>query len=292
MDAMNTGSPENAWASVVLRARIKHFDRRMRHEAGSPDPVEVARYRHFLHALKPSPQGKRVLVLGMTPEIRQMALEQGCQLTSIDSSAAAIELYTDWVTPALMEREDIFLGDWFAIDQITPHKADAILGDGIFGNILTIDGHHRLLGKLKEALMPGGVIIMRQALIPHGFKAFHYEAETLLGRYREGSLSESEFGFAMRLWGSYESAYDASTLLLDNRIVFERYQLWAAQSILTAKEHEIINRYYFGGMNMLLPQQVWESCLTEAGLHFQTEPLCGKAWYPYYPLYSCRVHGS
>lgn len=287
--AVATSSLESPWDAHTLRSRIDSADSRTRFEAGSPDKCEVALYRKALRRLRSEPFEDNVLVLGMTPELRQMALELGCQVASVDRSAESIALYTDWIDADLSVRETIVQANWFAIDQILPHKFDAILGDGVFGNILSLDGHREFLAKLKAMLSPGGALILRQALVPHGFEAEQYEALTLLNQFRAGALSQSEFGFGMRLWGSFATAYDKDKFLLDNAVAFERYQEWAAESVLKPKELEIIHRYYFGGLNMILPQEVWETMLSEAGFQFRIETLAGKAWYAYYPLYVCHA---
>ena len=287
--AVGTHSLESPWDAHTLRSRIDPAHSHTRFEAGSPDKCEVALYRKALRALTSEPEENNVLVLGMTPELRQMALELGCQVASVEDSAEAIALYDGWVDPQLKSRETIVQANWFAIDRILPHKFDAILGDGVFGNILSLAGHHEFLKKLKAMLNPCGALILRQALIPHGFEAEQYEALTLLNQFRAGALSQSEFAFGMRLWGSFATAYDQDKFLLDNAVTFARYQEWAAEEVLKPRELELIHRYYFGGLNMILPQEVWETMLSEAGFHFHIEPLAGKTWYAYYPLYVCHA---
>jgi SAM-dependent methyltransferase len=288
MEAIRSESSNSAWNAASLRARIERADTRVRYEAGSPDRLEVAHYRHFLADHLVDSTSKRVLVLGMTPEIRRMALELGCQVTSVDNSPEAIELYADWVDPALRDQEEILQGNWLALDTILPLPVDAILGDGVFGNVITLDGHRQLLRTLKAALKPGGTIVLRQALVPRAFHVPAHEAQALVEQFRAGELSEAEFGFAMRLWGNFDVAYDKEAYTLDNRIVFERYEAWAEHGGLTQAEHEIIRRYYSGGINMILPQEIWENCLIEEGFRYRSTPLVGKAWYAYYPLYVCR----
>jgi len=39
---------------------------------------------------------------------------------------------------------------------------------------------------------------------------------------------------------------------------------------------------------MILPQGLWEEMLVSAGLDFEVQPLTGRDWYAYYPIYCCR----
>jgi len=39
---------------------------------------------------------------------------------------------------------------------------------------------------------------------------------------------------------------------------------------------------------MILPQDLWEEILASTGLSFEVQPLTGRDWYAYYPVYCCR----
>ena len=110
----------------------------------------------------------------------------------------------------------------------------------------------------------------------------------LLEKYRAGQLSDGEFGLAMRLWGMSRLAYNPDTCLLDNKIVYDHYEFLRQSAVITPDEHEVIRRYCFAGKNMILSQDVWEEMLESAWLEFEMQPLTGKDWYGYYPVYCCR----
>lgn len=276
------------WDRKTLLSRIADTHKQIRYEAGSPDPTEIARYRALLGACcGPDAPPRRIVVLGMTPELRRMALATGAEVLTLDSNPEAIALYRSWVPEPDRERESIVQGDWFAIERLIDGRVDGVLGDGVFGNILTIEAHERLLRTLRCIINPGGRIILRQALIPRDFPLDEHEAGALVARFRHGQLTPAEFGFGMRLWGSFTQAYRHATFLLDNRVVFERYRDWLEQGRLTPEEFGLIRRYYFGGMNVILPQEVWEALLGRCDLRFEVQPLAGRAWYAYYPIYGC-----
>lgn len=274
----------NNWDRLTLETRIADAARRQRHEAGSPNPEEIARYRALLPE---GPRLKRAVVLGMTPELRAMALAAADQVVSFDRSSEAIALYREWIPVVDRRREWILQANWFDLDRLLARPVDAVLGDGIFGNILTLDGHRRLLSALPAVLEPHGRIILRHALVPRGFDWEANSAERQIERFRAGRLSAAEFGFGMRLWGCSTEAYDPARGLLDNSIVFARYADWRAEGRLTEQEWNAVQRYYYAGRNMLLLQDDWESLLNGCGLDFSMSPLEGRAWYAYYPVYAC-----
>jgi hypothetical protein len=273
------------WDRPTLETRIADVGRRQRHEAGSPNPDEVERYRELL---LDGPRPQQAVVLGMTPELRVMALSVVERVITVDRNPEAISLYRDWTPEADRGREWIIRADWADLSRLVTGPVDAVLGDGVFGNVLTLDGHRRLLNSLREAVGPGGRIILRHAMIPRGFDLELHSAERLLEAFRRGRMKETEFGFGMRLWGCFAKAYDRRTSLLDNRMVFDRYGRWHVDGRLTDGEWKAVQRYYYGGRNMILAQDDWETLLGECRLEYSMRPLTGRAWYAYYPVYSCR----
>lgn len=276
------------WDDQALRARIKR-DGKERYAAGSPDSIEIAVYRAALQrALRENGHGRRVLILGMTPELRWLSASLDCQTTCVDINPRSIEIYRDWLTADQRRNETIIHGDWLQLPGLLKQPVDAILGDGLFGNLLTIEDHRALLGNMARCLAPGGAVIQRNIFIPRDFSLREYAAPALLRAFRAGDINEEEFAFGMRMWGSFDQAYDADSLLLDNKRVYERYRDWVDSGQITAAEYELIHRYYFAGRNLIPGQELWERLLTEAGFSFELQHLTGRQWYAYYPIYYCH----
>lgn len=267
------------WDTQTLASRIANRLFRKRHEAGAPNPEEVQAY---LAAL-PQHTGT-AMVLGMTPELRTALLVANWEVVTADRNSQAMNLYRDWVPHDCAGRETLLLTDWLDLPFRLDKPADAILGDGVFGNLLSVQAHQELLDSLGRCLCPSGVMVFRQALLPDGPLEV-YRAEHLLRAFREGQLDEPGFGLSMRLFGLLEEAYDGRTRLLDNSRVFEIYANWRDVGRLTSHEYDVVARYYFTGYNSLLPRTLWEDLLRQAGYRWETLKLSGRHWYEWYPLY-------
>jgi len=287
---MENTEPRN-WDIETCKTRIADPDAMIRFEAGSPNPEEVDCYRKLLLKRIPLQTSKRsrVLILGMTPELRRMALEIGAKITSVDRSADAIAVYSDWIQAEYRSNEQIICSEWLQFEHLMNGYSDAILGDGVFPNVLSINEHHELLTSLKHIIHHESILIFRQVIIPYYFDLEENSAPHLLNRFRAGSLSEAEFGFGMRFWGCFDEAYDPESFLLNNRIIYDRYLKWLKQERLSQAEFDCIYRYYFDGMNMILPQKAWEEILRNTGFSFECHTLKGNSWYEYYPIYSCQT---
>jgi hypothetical protein len=273
------------WDRVTLESRISDTAGRRRHAGGSPDENEIAAYAT---ALSGAAGRGTALVLGMTPELRRLALSRFRRVFSVDNNPEAILLYRDWVDATERAREVIVESDWRDLTPPASVDIDAVLGDGVFGNLPDIGGHRALLGTIGQLLAPAGRFVTRHALIPEGFDARSCRAESLIEQFRAGRLDEAEFGFGMRIVGHYHDCYDRVSFLLDNQAVFARCEDAYRAGRLTAQEIGAIRRYSYGGRNCLLPQSLWEELLRECGFDFRVVPCTGKAWYAYYPVYDCR----
>lgn len=277
----------NDWDMSALSARIADHGARLRYEAGSPNPAETERYGAVLQTcLQDLPHKPHVVVLGMTPELRQLAQTLGCRVSCVDNAAASIELYRDWI--AADANEHIVETDWMGMRSRLDSSADMILGDGVFGNVASLEAAQNLLEVLHQSLTETGSLILRTVVIPHDFALHEQRAEGLLERFRAGLIDDAEFGFGMRKFGNFAEAYDPQTQRLDNKISFERYQRWRDEGVLSQAEHAFIRRYYFGGYNFMPTQRCWEALLGVAGFDHERHVLQGKAWYEYYPIYHCR----
>jgi hypothetical protein len=223
----------------------------------------------------------------MTPELRQLAHDLDCNVTCVDISLQAIRLFRDWISGHRSDSERIIQADWLELAGVLDRKFDVIMGDGAFGNILSITESIMLLRSLKAIKREGGFLVLRKIMVPRLFYLHEHTAEALLKQFRAGEITEDEFGFGMRIFGSYSEAYNRDTFILDNDIVFRRYRGWHGKGVLSEREYRVICRYYFNGLNLIPSQDTWEYLLSEAGYHFQSSPLSGRMWYQYYPIYCC-----
>ncbi|MFO1514011.1 MAG: class I SAM-dependent methyltransferase [Verrucomicrobiota bacterium] len=277
--------PETHWNRATLETRIANVQTQQRYFGGSPDPLEIAAYAaglgDNLH------MSNSALVLGMTPELRVLALARFARLISVDSNPQAVSLYRDWVQPTDRARETIVEANWFSLSTVVAQPVAAVLADGVFGNLPDRAAHERLLRAIAAVLAPSGRFVTRMAMIPDVFDPATHHADRLLARFRAREVDAAEFGFGMRLVGHYETCYDRHTGLLNNAKLFAQCAARHAAGELTDAEHAVIRRYYFGGFNCILSQCAWEQVLAAGGWEFQMRRCRGKAWYEYYPVYSC-----
>lgn len=279
------------WDIEAYHARIADCQKKIRHEAGSPNAEEIECYGFYLRAGFNRVEGqnsrKNIAVLGMTPELRRLAHGLNCDVTCIDIFPEAISLFRDWISEEHQDSEKIIQGKWSELANLLDVQVDAIVGDGVFGNILSIPESRHHLQVFKKSLIDKGFLVLRKIIIPKEFPLNEHRADVLLQRFRAGDITEAEFGFGMRIFGSHAEAYDRDSYILDNGVVFRKYLRWYEKGLLSDREYAAIRSYYFKGQNLVLPQELWENMLREEGYSFQLTMLTGRMWYQYYPIYCC-----
>jgi hypothetical protein len=270
----------NDWTKVALESRIADNQNGIRYEAGSPNQAEIECYASCL------PDSAHIgIVLGMTPELRNLVASRTKKIITVDASKSAIEIYQDWLEPSYRFKEDIILGNWFELQKIAPNNVDFIVGDGVFGNILPFERYGDLLKLIFKQLSRGGLFLTRQCLAP--IQIISYRDE-LLQLFRQEEIDGAGLGLGMRIIGYLDIAYDQYSFILDNAKVFAQIEKDTQAGVISNDEIRIIRRYYFEGKNVIPPRTEWEKMLTKAGFEFTQHILHGKSWYPWYPIYCCR----
>jgi len=272
------------WDRKSYLARIEDTKLRKRHPAASPDETDIACYRA---ALEGRACTDVAIVLGMTPELRVLASSHFPRVVSAERNPVAIDLFREWLDEAGRSREEIIRTDWMDLDQHVPQPVSAILGDGVFGNLSDVEGYLDLLLKLRKLLRQDGRLATRMAFIPRNFEPDRNSMEALQQRFRNGTIDEAEFGFGTRLVGHYRCCYDPASFLLDNKKLFSECQEAFSRGKISRSEHECIERYYFGGMNCIVTQEIWEQLLLAAGFGYRIHKSSGKEWREYYVVYEC-----
>lgn len=270
-----------AWDADTHQARIADVASRRRHAPGAPSEREVATYG-VAAAIAP---GQHVVVLGMTPELRRLALAAGARVTAIDASQTAIDVYREWIDPADADRETIIRDDWVSALGRLPEPVDRVMGDGVFGNLASEASCRDLLAVVRDRLATTGRAVFRKMLLPMPPEDWDMSAEGLIAARRAGRICNNAFGFAMRFWAYRDDAYDPDSLRFTNAIAYDRIEALRAAGALEPAECEAIGRFVFRGDNLVGSREWWDEIVTATGFHSRSWPAI-ESWSWYYTVYA------
>lgn len=270
------------WTAEDLKARIADNNKHIRYAAGSPNAEELKVYASAV----PSPCDKAI-VLGMTPELRNLIAPLVEHFYAIDINQQSIDMYKDWLVQEFQTKETIINADWLSLNEKITEPVDCILGDGICGNLQDIQAHAVFLKKMHKMLKPEGKLIFRHAMMLEKQQREHHRAEYILEQYRAGQIDANELGSSLRLMAFTDTCFNEQNYILDNQKVFDTIDEMHTQGFIKEDEKQAVYRFLFKGKNCLLPKQQWEMLLAQEGFSFQAVFCTGKTWYEYYPVYIC-----
>ncbi len=170
----------------------------------------------------------KVLILGATPEYRDLCSELGVKVTLIDFSRKNYEYLTDEVK--LKPEEIFFEGNW--ITTILDEKFDIILADNVI-NVIKKEDAGKLLSNVSKMLKPGGLFLPRTYIRD---KSERYTPEGIIKKYREGGNKKPMFSWTVR--DIVVSAYNFEE---DNAVfkdVGANMELLFQKGLITEEEYE------------------------------------------------------
>jgi SAM-dependent methyltransferase len=132
------------------------------HSAGSPwrpSAGDAAVYRRLAGARL----GGRVLVLGVTPELRDAVADAGGQAVVVDISAAMYAAATAMLRRANPNAETWLRADW-CDPSVPTDEFDLAVGDNFFWAV-SVRKQHELRERLHTALKPDGLLVTRTRLV-------------------------------------------------------------------------------------------------------------------------------
>ena len=146
---------EKVWSKEAAKSRAN------RKASSAPIKPELENYRL---ALKKALKGKKsalVLVLGTTPELRDLAIDLGAVTIAADISQDMINKMTEIMKYKDSGKNLTRKVDWLRMDQIfKPALFDAVLADASLNNIPP-EKHEKLLKIISLLLKPGAYFIAR-----------------------------------------------------------------------------------------------------------------------------------
>lgn len=147
------------------------------------------------------------LVLGATPELRDIVLSYGHILTTVDRNPEAIAEKSKQMHYQNNPNEEVVLGDWLHM-QFPPASFDVILGDGVL-TALSKDEQTILLDYLHDILKPTGYLLLREGAVLHNRP--RYSPSTHIHEFRAGQYNLFDLFFGLRLYNQNFKSIDTDT---------------------------------------------------------------------------------
>ena len=122
-----------------------------------PSREDAAFMREWTSPVLEKASVRKVLVLGVTPEIAQLGWPSGTRIVGIDSSPAMIASLWQGSPPALSHA---VCAPWQQM-PLKDAQFDAVVGDGSLNALPSLEEYRKVLGEVSRVLKSDGVLVLR-----------------------------------------------------------------------------------------------------------------------------------
>lgn len=226
------------WSRIIKRQMI-----RKEHPATPSTSGEILFFykKYFKKAIGRKRRAK-VIVLGATPELRDIALEYGCEVVTVDLSLEQILKMTELMKHRNQPNEIIVRCNWLRLADILKNQNfDLIIGDGCFIN-LSLKGEEKLAKVCQSLLKKDGCFLIRETVIISKEKkpsSFYIE------KYRQGRMKFPDLYINLALYATDIKIWNPKTRQFSYIIFSKTIKNLYRKGILNKKELKKLEKFVF-----------------------------------------------
>ncbi len=220
------------WSKQMGQNRKK----RKKRSPAVPSISEQKTYEKFLKQALKNKKDPKVLILGVTPELRDIALKNNCQVVCIDISREMIKIMKPLIKYKGVKKEKIINANWLTV-SFPKNSFDLVMGDGTLTNLLSIHDVRKLLFKIQRVLKPEGFFLIRELIHLSNKKA---PFKKIVSDYRKNKIKWEDFFTDLRFYTFFNKAYNPKNKLLSADKIFQEIEKKYQQGELTKKEYQKI----------------------------------------------------
>lgn len=183
----------------------------------------------------------RMLVLGATPELRDLGLRMGFEVIAADLNWNMIKKMNELVGIKNREKEIIIKGNWLNI-PLRENYFHCVVSDVSINN-LAFNDFSKLFKKLQNILVAGGCVSLKEVVHPNGYKQIN-SFEKNVELYRKGKLFFNDFYLRARFMTFHDKTYNKKTKTNSAEKVFEELKRTHKRGVINKSEFKNLYRFY------------------------------------------------
>lgn len=236
----------------------------------------------YLYAIRKA-LGKRkeakIIILGATPELRNLCLNLGFYTLAIDNNFEMIFNLEKNIIKHKSEKNMIIKMDWLKTDfYLKNNFYDLVIGDGVTGQLLFKD-LNRFFETIANLLKSGACFITRADVYQPDYPRSTFQ--NLLNNYRANKISLNEFILGILLYSDVSHLfYDKKKRKRYTYKVFDFLKKMAQKGILTKREGEFFEERRINLIHTFVPVNEFDKIASQ---YFKKIEL--PQWEPIWPTY-------
>ncbi|MEK7557785.1 MAG: class I SAM-dependent methyltransferase [Patescibacteria group bacterium] len=236
----------------------------------APSQKEQEFYKKYCEIVSASQTlPKRALILGATPELRDIAINVGLESIAVDISDKMMEKFS-----VLMEKQNHVLDkkiikDWLEIDFPLGYFG-IIMGDASLNNLVAIKDNERLINICHEILAKNGYFVLRQIFYVNDYQGYT-DPKKVIDDYRAGKISWEDFFMELRINSFKDKVYSPENFQYNAGKAFALIEEIYQDGLITQLEYERINTFRNNLINSFYPKDEFVKMIESKEFKFLEE---------------------
>lgn len=234
-----SNSSQSGWENVV-KPRMKSRSQYGARPASGPNIYKT--YQEIFNNNISNITSPSVLVLGSTPELRDLILEKNIQLTTIDLNHDIIDGMRQNMVHQNHPKETTVIGNWLNM-PLKKESFDFIMGDGISNNIITKD-HHKLFSEINRVLKKDSKVLLRDSALINNHP--RQTVQQIIQQAHREKWHKYDLFFEIYVYSS-DGGYDPKQQVVDMSLIEQKLinEIYP-KKILTKKEEFYLRQFMSG----------------------------------------------
>lgn len=234
----------------------------------APSPAELSFYQKYIDrvALNKS-LPRRALILGATPELRDLAIMAGLECVAVDISAEMITKFSALMQHAGGPLDKPQEGNWLEMN-FPEHHFGIVMGDASFINLTTKEENERLTQICAQTTASDGFVVLRQAVFGDDDQSYE-SADHLLEDYSKGLIKWEDLFMELRMVMFRSRVYNQSTFQYDARRAFLLIDELSTNGQIPSAEYDHINTFRNEVINTFYSREAFFNMFAQFGLKLE-----------------------
>jgi len=222
----------------------------------SASPNILKKYEELLKFVTKDKSYFSACVFGATPELRDLVLELGGALTTVDISEEMIAKCSQLMRYKDHPRETVVIDNW--LDNDLPAESfDVVLGDGVSNNAGDLTQQKIFFEKIKNILKPGGYHVGREGVKDENRKS--YSAKEVGEDFLSGKIHWFDvFVNLCFYWEKRSEFYNESTGKSETKKFWNRLEQEVQKGEFDRQAWEIMSWFRGDLVHTLFPRQFFD----------------------------------
>ncbi|MBA3047562.1 methyltransferase domain-containing protein [Patescibacteria group bacterium] len=211
-------------------------------------------YKYFFKKAIYNKQEPKILVLGATPELRDLVLGRNIPLMSVDQNARVADKMTGLMKYKNHPKETIVIGNWLDL-PLPDNSIDFVMGDGISNNIAFLE-HEELFLELQRILKSDGYILLRDIMLDKNHP--RRIIKEIISSYKNEGWHKFDLFFELYLYSADGVYTPEDNVVSMDKLAQKLEKDVYGKNILTGPEEQWLKKFVKGLVKTtVVPEKRW-----------------------------------